>query len=237
MPLSPGAMLAHYRLVEKIGEGGMGVVYEALDTRLGRKVAVKILPDVFARDPQRLARFEREARLLASLSHPGIAAIYGIEEADGVRFLVLELVAGESLDLRVARGPIPAAEAMAIARAIAEGLEAAHERGVIHRDLKPANIKLTPDGKVKLLDFGLAKELEAETDGAAASGSLSPTMTSDRTVAGVLLGTAAYMSPEQARGRPISPSTDLYALGCVIFELLTGRRVFKGENQIGRAHV
>jgi serine/threonine protein kinase/Tol biopolymer transport system component len=229
MPLSPGAMLAHYRLVEKIGEGGMGVVYEALDTRLGRKVAVKILPDLFARDPQRLARFEREARLLASLSHPGIAAIYGIEEADSVRFLVLELVAGESLDLRVARGPIPAAEAMAIARAIAEGLEAAHERGVIHRDLKPANIKLTPDGKVKLLDFGLAKALEAETDGAAASGSLSPTMTSDRTVAGVLLGTAAYMSPEQARGRPLDRRTDIWSFGCVLYEMLSGRQAFAGE--------
>ena len=222
-------MLAHYRLVEKIGEGGMGVVYEALDTRLGRKVAVKILPDLFARDPQRLARFEREARLLASLSHPGIAAIYGIEEAEGVRFLVLELVAGETLAARIARGAIPATEAMAIARAIAEGLEAAHERGVIHRDLKPANIKLTPDGKVKVLDFGLAKALEAETGGAASSGSLSPTMTSDRSAAGVLLGTAAYMSPEQARGRPLDRRTDIWSFGCVLYEMLSGRQAYGGE--------
>ena len=228
MPLTPGGMLAHYRLVEKIGEGGMGVVYEALDTRLGRKVAVKILPDLFARDPHRLARFEREARLLASLSHPGIAAIHGIEEADGVRFLVLELVAGESLDVRVARAPIPAAEAMGIARAIAEGLEAAHERGVIHRDLKPANIKLTPEGKVKLLDFGLAKALEAQ-GGGASSGSISPTMTSDRSVAGALLGTAAYMSPEQARGRPLDRRTDIWSFGCVLYEMLSGRQAFAGE--------
>jgi len=222
-------MLAHYRLVEKIGEGGMGVVYEALDTRLGRKVAVKILPDVFAHDPQRLARFEREARLLASLSHPGIAAIHGIEEAEGVRFLVLELVTGESLDVRVARGPMPVAETMEIARAIAEALAAAHERGVIHRDLKPANIMLTPDGKVKLLDFGLAKALESETGGAGSSGSLSPTMTSDRSVAGVLLGTAAYMSPEQARGRTLDRRTDIWSFGCVLYEMLSGRQAFAGE--------
>jgi serine/threonine-protein kinase len=220
-------MLAHYRLVEKIGEGGMGVVYEALDTRLGRKVAIKILPDAFARDPQRLARFEREARVLASLSHPGIAAIHGIEEADGVRFLVLELVAGETLQQRIARGPVPAAEAASTARAIAEGMEAAHERGVIHRDLKPANIKITPDGKVKLLDFGLAKALEAEL--VSSSGSIAPTMTSDRSLEGMLIGTAAYMSPEQARGRPLDRRTDIWSFGAVLFEMLTGRQAFGGE--------
>jgi Tol biopolymer transport system component len=227
LPLTPGGMLAHYRLVEKIGEGGMGVVYEALDTRLSRKVAIKILPDAFARDPQRLARFEREARVLASLSHPGIAAIHGIEEADGVRFLVLELVAGETLQQRIARGPVPAGEAGSIARAIAEGLEAAHERGVIHRDLKPANIKITPEGKVKLLDFGLAKALEAEF--ASSSASIAPTMTSDRSLEGVLLGTAAYMSPEQARGRPLDRRTDIWSFGAVLYEMLTGRQAFGGE--------
>jgi Tol biopolymer transport system component len=227
LPLTPGGMLAHYRLVEKIGEGGMGVVYEALDTRLSRKVAIKILPDAFARDPQRLARFEREARVLASLSHPGIAAIHGIEEADGVRFLVLELVAGETLQQRIARGPVPAGEAGSIARAIAEGLEAAHERGVIHRDLKPANIKITPEGKVKLLDFGLAKALEAEL--VSSSGSIAPTMTSDRSLEGMLIGTAAYMSPEQARGRPLDRRTDIWSFGAVLFEMLTGRQAFGGE--------
>ncbi|HET8946624.1 MAG TPA: protein kinase [Candidatus Polarisedimenticolia bacterium] len=227
MPLTPGGMLAHYRLVEKIGEGGMGVVYEALDTRLSRKVAIKILPDAFARDPQRLARFEREARLLASLSHPGIAAIHGIEEADGVRFLVLEMVAGETLQQRIARGPVPPPEAASMARAIAEGMEAAHERGVIHRDLKPANIKITPDGKVKLLDFGLAKALEAEL--ISSSGSIAPTMTSDRSLEGMLIGTAAYMSPEQARGRPLDRRTDIWSFGAVLFEMLTGRQAFGGE--------
>jgi serine/threonine protein kinase len=220
-------MLAHYRLVEKIGEGGMGVVYEALDTRLSRKVAIKILPDAFARDPQRLARFDREARVLASLSHPGIAAIHGIEEADGVRFLVLELVAGETLQQRIARGPIPPPEAAAFARAIAEGMEAAHERGVIHRDLKPANIKITPDLRVKLLDFGLAKALEAEF--VSSSGSIAPTMTSDRSLEGMLIGTAAYMSPEQARGRPLDRRTDIWSFGAVLFEMLTGRQAFGGE--------
>jgi serine/threonine-protein kinase len=223
-------MLSHYRLVEKIGEGGMGVVWKADDTVLGRQVAIKVLPDDFAHDAERLARFRQEARLLASLNHPNIAAIYGLEEdkSGGVRYLVLELVPGQTLAERLWRGPLPIDDALAVCRQIAEALEAAHEKGIIHRDLKPGNVKVTPDGKVKVLDFGLAKAFEAD---AASGGDLSqsPTLTSPPTRAGVLLGTAAYMSPEQARGKPLDKRTDIWSFGCVLYELLAGKQAFSGE--------
>jgi len=202
-------------------------VYRAEDTNLSREVAIKVLPEQFTQDPQRLARFEREAKLLASLNHPNIAAIYGLEEADGVRFLALELVPGETLQERVAKGPVPVEEALEVCRQIAEGVEAAHEKGVIHRDLKPANVKVTPEGKVKILDFGLAKAFEAEVP--TADISQSPTLTEEMTRAGVILGTAAYMSPEQARGKPVDKRADIFAFGAVLYELLTGKRAFQGE--------
>ena len=205
----------------------MGVVYRAQDTNLSREVAIKVLPEQFTKDPQRLARFEREAKLLASLNHPNIAAIYGLEEADGVRLLSLELVEGETLAERVAKGPVPVEETLEICRQIAEGVEAAHEKGVIHRDLKPANVKVTPEGKVKILDFGLAKAFEDEVSFTDIS--QSPTLTEEMTRAGVILGTAAYMSPEQARGKPVDKRADLFAFGCVLYELLTGKRAFGGE--------
>ena len=230
MSLAPGRDLSHYRLVEQIGEGGMGVVWRATDTTLGRDVAIKVLPELFAGDPERMARFEREARLLASLNHPHIASIFGVGSAAGVRFLAMELVEGDDLATRVARGPIPVAEAVEIARQIAEALEAAHEKGVIHRDLKPANVKLTTEGEVKVLDFGLAKALEGD---ASISGEVamtrSPTITSPMTAANVILGTAAYMSPEQARGKSVDRRADIWAFGCVLYECLTGRRAFAGE--------
>jgi hypothetical protein len=229
MALSPGRDLSHYRLVEQIGEGGMGVVWRATDTTLGRDVALKVLPAALAGDPERMARFEREARLLASLNHPHIASIFGVGSADGVRFLAMELVAGDDLAVRIARGPLPVAEAVEIARQIAEALEAAHEKGVIHRDLKPANVKLTPEGEVKVLDFGLAKALEPEASGSDNGMTRSPTITSPMTAANVILGTAAYMSPEQARGKTVDRRADIWALGCVLYECLTGRRAFAGE--------
>ena len=212
-----------------LGAGGMGEVYRARDTKLGRDVALKILPDAFTNDLERLARFRREAQVLASLNHPHIGAIYGLDEANGQQFLVLELVDGESLDKRIARGAIPVDEALGIAKQIAEALEAAHERGVIHRDLKPANIKVTSDGKVKVLDFGLAKAFT--TEGSSSNLSVSPTITSPAmmTGGGVILGTAAYMSPEQARGKPVDKRADIWAFGCVLFEMLTGKRTFDGE--------
>ena len=222
-----GKTLSHYKIIEKIGQGGMGVVYRAEDTNLSREVAIKVLPEQFTQDPQRLARFEREAKLLASLNHPNIAAIYGLEEADGVRFLALELVEGETLAERVAKGPVPVEEALEVCRQITEGVEAAHEKGVIHRDLKPANVKVTPAGKVKILDFGLAKAFEDETP--AADISQSPTLTEEMTRAGVILGTAAYMSPEQAKGKSVDNRTDIFAFGSVLYELLTGKRAFEGE--------
>ncbi len=222
-----GKTLSHYKVIEKIGSGGFGDVYRAEDTTLKREVAIKVLPEQFTEDPQRLARFEREAQILAQLNHPNIAAIYGLEEADGVRFLALELVPGETLAERVAKGPVPVKEALEVCRQIAEGVEAAHEKGVIHRDLKPANVKVTPEGKVKILDFGLAKAFEEEIP--AADISQSPTLTEEMTRAGVILGTAAYMSPEQARGKPVDKRADLFAFGCVLYELLTGKRAFGGE--------
>jgi serine/threonine-protein kinase len=190
-------------------------------------VAIKVLPEQFTQDPQRLARFEREAKLLASLNHPNIAAIYGLEEADGVRFLALELVPGETLAERVAKGPVPVEEALEVCRQIAEGVEAAHEKGVIHRDLKPANVKVTPEGKVKILDFGLAKAFEGEVP--VTDISQSPTLTEEMTRAGVILGTAAYMSPEQAKGKPVDKRADIFAFGAMLYELLTGERAFEGE--------
>jgi len=227
MAVQPGTMLSHYRIVEKVGEGGMGLVYRALDTKLNRQVAVKILPDAFARDPERLARFEREAKMLASLNHPNVAAIHGLDRDGEVRFLVLELVPGMTLAERLPSGRLTPPEALSVARQIAEGLEAAHDRGIIHRDLKPANIKITPDGVVKVLDFGLAKEVEGERR--AADPVSSPTITSDHTRADVILGTAAYMSPEQARGKPLDKRTDIWSFGCVLYEALSGRQAFPGE--------
>jgi serine/threonine protein kinase len=216
-----------------LGAGGMGEVYRARDTRLGREVALKILPDVFAGDAERLARFEREAKLLASLNHPNIAIVHGLEHTDGHRALVMELVAGEDLSQRIARGPIPVDEALPIASQIAEALEAAHEVGIIHRDLKPANVKVRPNDTVKVLDFGLAKMLSADGSGAA-DGELthSPTITSPlhMTTAGMILGTAAYMAPEQARGRAVDRSADLWAFGCVLYEMLTGQPAFQGDD-------
>ena len=222
-----GKTLSHYKVLEKIGQGGMGEVYRAEDTNLSREVAIKVLPEQFTQDPQRLARFEREAKLLASLNHPNIAAIHSFEHADEVHFLVLELVEGETLAERVAKGPVPVEEALEVCRQIAEGVEAAHEKGVIHRDLKPANVKVTPEGKVKILDFGLAKAFEAEPP--VTDISQSPTLTEEMTRAGVILGTAAYMSPEQAKGKPVDKRADIFAFGAVLYELLTGKRAFGGE--------
>lgn len=230
MPLPPGTRLGSYEIVVSIGAGGMGEVYRAHDTNLGRDVALKTLPDLVNQDPERLARFRREAQLLAALNHPHIAAIYGLEEAGGQRFIVLELVDGETLADRLRRGSLPFDEAIAIAREIADALQSAHERGIIHRDLKPANIALTTQDRVKILDFGLAKAI----DPAAVEASQhldSPTITSPAmlTGAGVILGTAAYMSPEQAKGRAADKRSDVWAFGCVLFEMLTARRAFEGD--------
>jgi len=235
MALVPGSKLGAYEVLSLIGSGGMGEVYRARDPRLQRDVALKVLPDLFAQDPDRLARFQREAQVLASLNHPNIAAIYGVEESKGVRALVLELVEGPTLADRLAKGAIPLDEALPIARQIAEALEAAHEHGVIHRDLKPANVKVRPDATVKVLDFGLAKLAQASGPGTQASGTdatASPTITSPAMItgAGVILGTAAYMAPEQAKGREADRRSDLWAFGCVLYEMLTGRRPFQGDD-------
>jgi eukaryotic-like serine/threonine-protein kinase len=227
LALASGARLGVYEVTSQIGVGGMGEVYRATDTRLKRQVALKILPASLATDPDRLARFEREAEVLASLNHPNIAAIHGLEESDGVKALVMELVEGATLADRIAQGAIPVDEALPIAKQIAEALEAAHEQGVIHRDLKPANIKVRPDGTVKVLDFGLAKALQPAGVGAATSLSMSPTIASPAvTAAGIILGTAAYMSPEQARGVDVDRRADLWAFGVVLYEMLTGRQLF-----------
>jgi serine/threonine-protein kinase len=226
--LSKGSLVAgKYRIVEEIGRGGMGVVYKAEDTKLARQVAIKVLPEVFTADPERLARFEREARVLASLNHPNIAAIYGVEEADGQRFLVLEFVEGENLAERLSRGALTLEVTLDLCGQIADGLEGAHEKGIIHRDLKPANVKITPEGKAKILDFGLAKAyVEELTVGDIAN---SPTITAQMTEPGVILGTAAYMSPEQATGRPVNKRADIWTFGCILYECLTGKRAFPGD--------
>ena len=229
-PLTPGTRLGAYEVTAQIGAGGMGEVYRAHDTKLGRDVALKVLPEAFAADADRVARFQREAKTLAALNHPHIAQIYGLEDIGaGGRALVMELVEGDDLSQRIARGPMPLDEALPIAKQIADALEAAHEQGIIHRDLKPANIKVRPDGTVKVLDFGLAKAMEP-TGVASPSVSQSPTIpTPAMTQAGMILGTAAYMSPEQARGKPVDKRTDIWAFGCVLYEMLTGRVPLKAK--------
>jgi serine/threonine protein kinase len=233
--LTPGTRVGPYEVTALIGEGGMGEVYRARDTKLNRDVAIKVLPSTLTNDPDRLARFTREAQVLAALNHPNIAAIYHVEETSDGPALVMELVEGETLADRIARGPVPLDEALPIARQIAEALEPAHEQGIIHRDLKPANIKVRPDGKV--LDFGLAKLAESPaTVPANPSSSLSPTITSPALMSGVgvllgtLLGTAAYMSPEQAKGKPADKRSDIWAFGCVLYEMLTAKRAFAGDD-------
>ncbi len=235
MSLTPGTRLGPYEVTAQLGRGGMGEVYRARDTRLGRDVALKILPNAFATDPDRLARFKREAQVLASLNHTNIGGIHGLEDADGLQALVLELVDGPTLADRIAQGAIAVVETLAIARQIAEALEAAHERGIIHRDLKPANIKLRPDGTVKVLDFGLAKLIEGRDDARSgqpdqAAVTQSPTLSLMATQAGMILGTAAYMSPEQAEGKPADHRSDIFSFGSVLYELLTGRPAFQGES-------
>jgi serine/threonine-protein kinase len=222
-----GKKLNHYEITSQLGKGGMGEVYQAKDQKLGRDVAIKVLPGEFAKDSDRVARFQREAKVLASLNHPNIAAIYGLEEYGGTNFLVLELVEGDTLADRIKAGPVPVEEALKLALQIAEALEAAHEKGVIHRDLKPANIKVTPDGKVKVLDFGLAKAFAGEQ--AELNLSNSPTLSNAATQQGVILGTAGYMSPEQAKGKTVDKRADIWAFGVVLFEMLTGRQLFSGE--------
>ena len=230
-----GSTLAHFKITAKLGEGGMGEVYLAEDTKLGREVAIKVLPEAVASDPDRLARFEREAKVLASLNHPNIAAIYQVEQDGDTHFLVMELVGGEDLKERLDRGSLPVEDVLPIALQVAEALEAAHERGVVHRDLKPANVKVTPENQVKVLDFGLAKALDPQEASSSSSDlsysplSLSPTLTQQMTGAGVILGTAAYMSPEQARGRAINKRSDIWSYGVVLYELLTGKNLFGGE--------
>ncbi len=231
MRLSAGQRLGPYELLSPLGAGGMGEVYRARDTKLGRDVAIKVLTVEVAQDPERLARFGREAHLLAALNHPNIAAIHGLEEEGAQPFLVLELVEGEDLAVRLKRGPIPVDEALEIAKQIAEALEDAHAKGIVHRDLKPANVKLTSDGKVKVLDFGLAKAYAGDTGTGASSADLSqsPTLARSGTLAGVILGTAAYMPPEQASGKTVDKRADIWAFGVVLFEMLTGRALFTGE--------
>jgi eukaryotic-like serine/threonine-protein kinase len=222
-----GTRLAHYEITALLGSGGMGEVYQATDTKLGRSVALKVLPEAFASDTERVARFEREARVLASLNHSNIAAIYGLEHAEGQSLLVMELVEGETLAERIAKGPLPIEEALDIGKQICDALEAAHEKGIIHRDLKPGNVKIVPDGKVKVLDFGLAKALHSDPANPALSHS--PTLSIAATNAGVILGTAGYMAPEQAKGRIADQRSDIFSFGCVLYEMLTGRQTFEGE--------
>ncbi len=229
MAILPGRRLGPYEILSAIGAGGMGEVYRARDTKLGRDVAIKVLPEAFAHDPERLSRFQREAKMLAALNHPNIATIYGLEQSGGTSYLVMELVSGETLQERVKReGAVPIEEALKIAVQIAEALEAAHEKGIIHRDLKPANVKLTPEGKVKVLDFGLAKAFSGDTS--IEDMGNSPTLSMAATMQGVILGTAAYMSPEQAKGKAVDKRTDIWAFGAVLYELLTGKPAFHGED-------
>ena len=230
MALSAGFRLGPYEILGAIGAGGMGEVYRARDTKLNRDVALKVLPDAFTRDPDRLARFRREAQVLASLNHPNIAAVYGFEDSSNVHAFVMELVDGDDLSAHIARGPMALAEALPIARQIADALEAAHEQGIIHRDLKPANIKVRADGTVKVLDFGLAKAFAPEGANATADATNSPTLTVAAHELGMILGTAAYMAPEQARGRAVDRRADIWAFGVVLYEMLTGRRAFEGDD-------
>jgi serine/threonine-protein kinase len=223
--MPPPANLAHYRITSKLGEGGMGEVWRATDTKLNRDVAVKILPESYSQDPDRMARFIREAQVLAGLNHPNIAAIYGVEE----RALILELVEGPTLADRIEQGRMPFDEALPLIRQLIEAIDYAHQKGVIHRDLKPANIKITPDGKLKVLDFGLAKALSGQAQTAPSAIGNSPTLTlAAGTVAGVILGTASYMAPEQARGKTVDKRADIWAFGVVVYELLTGCHLFAG---------
>jgi serine/threonine protein kinase/Tol biopolymer transport system component len=224
--LSGGQRLGPYEVVAKIGAGGMGEVYQAHDTKLARDVAIKVLPEAFAHDADRLSRFQREAKMLASLNHPNIATIFGLEQSDGVNYLVMELVPGETLAERVSAGALRIEEGLKLGAQIAEALEAAHERGVIHRDLKPANVKVTPEGRVKVLDFGLAKAFAGDSG---LDLSNAPTLTAMGTEEGKILGTPAYMSPEQARGKPVDKRTDIWAFGCVLYEMLTGKMAFHGD--------
>ena len=229
MPLNSGARLGPYEIVSAIGAGGMGEVYRAKDTKLNRDVAIKVLPESFALDADRVARFTREAQVLASLNHPNIAAIYGIEEQGATRALVMELVEGEDLSAHIARGAMPLVESLPIAKQIADALEAAHEQGIVHRDLKPANVKVRADGTVKVLDFGLAKAMDP-SGGSSAEAMNSPTLTARATQMGMIIGTAAYMAPEQARGRAVDRRADIWAFGVVLYEMLSGQRCFEGED-------
>jgi serine/threonine-protein kinase len=229
MSLTSGSKLGSFEIGASIGEGGMGQVYRARDTKLGRDVALKVLPPSFAGDPDRLARFHREAQVLAALNHPNIAQIYGFEDSGSQHALVMELVEGPTLADRIAEGPVPLQEALAIARQIATALEAAHEQGIVHRDLKPANVKVKDDGTVKVLDFGLAKALDPTT-GSSGDVMNSPTLTARSTQLGTILGTAAYMAPEQAKGKAVDRRADIWAFGVVLFEMLAGQRAFKGDD-------
>src|SRR5215831_12684792 len=227
MAVSIGSQLGSYEITELLGKGGFGEVYRAKDKKLKREVAIKILPDEFSSNPDRLIRFQREAEVLASLNHPNIAQIYGLEDAEGHSCIAMELVKGETLQARLRRREIPISETLPIARQIAEALEAAHERGIIHRDLKPGNIMITSDGKVKVLDFGLAKSgVEPQPEDL----SNSPTLVSAASRTGVILGTAAYMSPEQARGKALDKRSDVWAFGCVLYEMLSGVAAFGGDS-------
>jgi len=222
-----GKTLGHYQITRQLGKGGMGEVYQAKDEKLGRDVAIKVLPEEFAKDTNRVARFQREATLLASLNHPNIAAIYGLEESDGTKFLVLELVEGKTLADRIKAGPIPVEESLKLALQIAEALEAAHEKGVVHRDLKPANVMVTPAHKIKILDFGLAKQSRPAADSDQPTQTL--TAVAGETMPGTILGTAGYMSPEQARGKAGDERSDIWAFGCILFEMLSGQKTFVGD--------
>src|SRR5215472_4052311 len=227
MAIQSGTHLGPYEILSPIGAGGMGEVYRARDPKLGRDVAIKVLPEAFARDVERMARFQREAKVLASLDHPNIASIYGLEDSSGTYALVMQLVEGPTLADRIKAGPIAVDESVRIARQIADALEYAHERGIIHRDLKPANVKVTNDDAVRVLGFGLAKALEG--DPSSFDISTSPTISRMATMQGVLLGTAAYMSPEQAKAKTVDRRADIWAFGCVLYEMLTGKQAFTGE--------